>query len=126
MRGLDDVIVADGDEVAPDLMLRALTAGELVYPNGATQIFDAVGGTTYVENGRPTRGEWYVDEEGRFGSFWPPDYRADYALHWIVEDGIIAGLRFTDRAGTRYDGHYRARTAASAHPGATERRTGNK
>jgi hypothetical protein len=88
MRELDDVIVADGGVVAPDLMLRALTAGELVYPNGATQVFDAVGGTTYVENGRPTGGEWYVDGDGRFGSFWPPSYRADYDVRWIVEDGV--------------------------------------
>jgi hypothetical protein len=88
MRELDDVIVADGGVVAPDLMLRALTAGELAYPNGATQVFDAVGGTTYVENGRPTGGEWYIDGDGRFGSFWPPSYRADYDVRWIVEDGV--------------------------------------
>jgi len=122
MRGLDDVIVADGSVVVPDLMLPALTAGELIYPNGATQVFDAVGGTTYVENGRPTQGEWYIDEEGRFGSFWPPGYRADYDLRWIVENGTIVGLRFTDRDGTRFDGRYRASGGGSAHPGATERK----
>jgi hypothetical protein len=48
----------------------------------------------YVENGRPTLGEWYVDAEGQFCSFWPPDYRACYELRWLVEDERITGLRF--------------------------------
>jgi hypothetical protein len=57
------------DLVAPEHIQRALTAGELVFPHGATQVFDPDGGTTYVENGRPTRGEWYIDDDGQFGSF---------------------------------------------------------
>ena len=56
------------------------------------QAFEADGRTTYVENGRPTRGEWYVDDDGHFGSFWPPSYRASYDLRWMVEDGAIVGL----------------------------------
>jgi hypothetical protein len=49
--------------------------------------------------GRPARGKWYVDDAGHFGSFWPPSYRASYDLHWIVEDGAIVGLRFTELGG---------------------------
>ncbi len=106
--GFDDVEVSDRELVAPALIQRALTAGELVFADGATQVFEDDGGTTYVENGRPTRGEWYVDDDGHFGSFWPPSYRARYDLHWMVEDGVIVGLRFTELGrGSRFDGRYR-------------------
>ncbi len=106
--GLEDVEVSDGDVVAAALIPRAVTAGELVFSDGATQVFVADGGTTYVEGGRPTRGEWYVDGDGHFGSFWPPSYRASYDLHWIVEDGSIVGLRFTELGrGSRFEGRYR-------------------
>jgi hypothetical protein len=108
VHSLNDIEVSDGDLVAPALIPRALTAGELVFSDHATQVFEADGGTTYVENGRPTRGEWYVDDEGHFGSFWPPSYRASYELRWIVEDGAIVGLRFTELGrGSRFDGRYR-------------------
>src|SRR5689334_15121581 len=108
MRGLSDIKVSDGDMVASALIPRAVTAGELVFSDHATQVFKADGGTTYVENGRPTKGEWYVDEDGHFGSFWPPSYRASYVLRWIVEDGAIVGLRFIERGrGSRFDGRYR-------------------
>lgn len=108
VHGFDDVDVSDGDVVAPALIPRALTAGELVFSEGATQVFEADGGTTYVENGRPTRGEWYVGDDGHFGSFWPPSYRASYDLRWMVEDGAIVGLRFTELGrGSRFDGRYR-------------------
>ena len=106
--GFDDVEVSDGDVVAPALIPRALTAGELVFSDGATQVFEADGGTTYVEGGRPTRGEWYVDRDGHFGSLWPPSYRATYDLHWMVENGAIVGLRFTELGrGLRFEGRYR-------------------
>jgi hypothetical protein len=104
----DDLEVSDGDAVAPELIPRALAAAELVFPDGATQVFEADGGTTYVESGRPTRGEWYVDDDGRFGSFWPPSYRASYDLRWMVQEGVIVGLRFTELdRGSRFDGRYR-------------------
>ena len=107
MRGLDDVRAADDDVVAPDLIGRAVTAGELLFADGATQVFDADGGTTYVEHGRPTRGRWYVEDDGRFGSAWGPSYRARYELRWIVEDGAIAGLRSVDLGrDARFDGRY--------------------
>jgi hypothetical protein len=106
--GFDDLEVSDGDVVAPALIPRALTAGELVFSDGATQVFEADGGTTYVEGGRPTRGKWYVDGDGHFGSFWPPSYCARYDLHWMVENGAIVGLSFTELdRGSRFDGRYR-------------------
>ncbi len=106
--GFDDVGVSDGDVVAPAFIPRALTAGELVFSDGATQVFQADGGTTYVEGGRPSRGEWYVDDDGHFGSFWPPSYRASYDLRWMVEDGAIVGLHFTELGrGSQFDGRYR-------------------
>jgi hypothetical protein len=108
VHGLNDIKVADGAMVAPALIPRALTAGELVFSDNETQVFEANGGTTYVENGRPTQGEWYVDDDGRFGSFWPPSYRASYDLRWIVENGVIVGLRFTELGrGSHFDGRYR-------------------
>ena len=108
VQGFDDVDVSDHDLVAPEHIQRALTAGELMFPDGATQVFDPDGGTTYVENGRPTRGEWYIDHDGHFGSFWPPSYRASYDLRWMVEDGTIVGLRFTELVrGSQFDGRYR-------------------
>lgn len=108
MDGINDVEVSDGDVVTPALLPRALTAGELVFSDGASQVFEAGGGTTYVEDGRPTRGEWYVDEDGRFGSYWPPSYRASYEVRWIVENGAVVGLRFTELGGASgFDGRYR-------------------
>jgi hypothetical protein len=105
---LNDIKVSDDDIVAPALIPRALRAGELVFSDHATQVFEADGGTTYVENGRPTRGQWYVDNDGHFGSFWPPSYRASYDLRWIVEGGAIVGLRFIELGrGSRFEGRYR-------------------
>ena len=109
MQGLEDVEVVDGEAVAASLIPRAVTAGELLYDDGATQTFDVNGDTSYVEaDGRPTRGQWYVDEDGRFCSFWPPTYRACYGLLWIVEGDEIVGLSFTELGrGTRFDGRYK-------------------
>ena len=108
MHSLNDIKVSDGDIVAPAHVSRALTAGELVFSDDATQVFDADGGTTYVEGGRAARGKWYVDSDGHFGSFWPPDYRASYNLNWIVEHGAIVGLRFTELCqDSRFDGRDR-------------------
>jgi hypothetical protein len=108
VQGFDDVEVVDGAPVVASLIPRAVTAGELLFNDGATQTFDANGQTRYVEaDGRPTQGTWYVDEAGRFCSFWPPAYRACYDLLWIVDGDEIVGLSFTEpgRAG-RFDGRY--------------------
>jgi hypothetical protein len=106
---LEDVEVVDGEPVAASLIARAVTARELLFDDGATQRFDVNGDTSYVEaDGRPTQGKWYVDEEGRFCSFWPPTYRACYGLLWIVEGDEIVGLSFTELGrGTRFDGRSR-------------------
>ena len=56
MQGLKDVEVVDGEPVAASLIPRAVTAGELLFDDGATQVFDVNGDTSYVEaDGRPTR-----------------------------------------------------------------------
>jgi hypothetical protein len=105
----DDVPAAtNGELVRAADMPDALTAAILVFDDGATQKFTPDGRTTYVEQGRPTAGEWSVLSDGTFSSFWPPDYRATYALRWIVEDNSPVGLSFTDaRSGRRFDGRYR-------------------
>ncbi|HSZ38364.1 MAG TPA: hypothetical protein VK817_00240 [Trebonia sp.] len=98
---------ADGDLVLATDMRDALTEATLVFRDGATQAFTADGTTTYVENGRPTRGEWSIVKDGEFSSFWPPDYRAGYTVRWIVEGGAVTGLSFTQTAsGERFDGRY--------------------
>jgi hypothetical protein len=104
----EDVHVADGEPVAASLIPRAVTAGQLLFDDGATQAFEVNGDTSYVQaDGRPTHGKWYVDEDGRFCSFWPPTYRACYDLLWIVEGDEIVGLSFTEPGrGTRFDGRY--------------------
>jgi len=108
IEALQQIDVADGDPVAAEQITLALTAGNFVYGDGATQVFEADGATTYVEHGRETRGRWHVDDEGRFCSFWPPSYRACYDLRWIVEAAIIVGLRFSEpQGGTRFDGRFR-------------------
>ena len=89
---------SDGDTVTAEQIPLAVTAGPILYEDGSTQTFDAGGATTYVENGQPTAGEWYVDADGRFCSYWPPSYRACYDLRWVVENGHITGLRFTHGA----------------------------
>jgi hypothetical protein len=104
----NNVLAADGETVLPKHILFALTAGWFVYEDGATQVFELQGVTVYTEGDRNTRGEWYLDEDGRFCSFWPPSYRACYDLHWIVEGRTIAGLRFTDRrTNSSFNGRYR-------------------
>ena len=108
VEALKEIEVADDDPVDVEQIPLALTAGNFVYDDGATQVFDADGATTFVEHGRETRGQWYVDDEGRFCSFWPPSYRACYSLRWIVQGGNIVGLRFTElQSGSRFDGRYR-------------------
>jgi hypothetical protein len=108
MQGLEDVEVVDGEAVAPSLIRRAVTASDLLFDDRATQAFDVNGDTSYVEaDGRRTQGKWYVDEDGRFCSFWPPTYRACYGLLWIVEGDEIVGLSFTELGrGARFDGRY--------------------
>lgn len=105
---LENIHAMDGDPVVTEHIPAALTAGWFVYDDGATQVFETAGATTYVEHGKQTRGEWYLDDDGYFCSFWPPSYRACYELRWIVEEGRIVGLRFSEPGqGSRFDGRYR-------------------
>lgn len=104
---LEEVNAENGARVGPEHIVRGITAGGSVYDNGAPQAFDNSGATTYVQAGRETHGEWYLDEDGRFCSFWPPSYRACYELCWIDEQGSVAGLRFTEIGrGTVFAGRY--------------------
>jgi hypothetical protein len=104
-RRLDDLKVADGDLVTAKDMPDALTAATLVFGDGARQTFTADGKTTYVDHGGSTQGEWSIVGDGAFSSFWPPAYRATYAVRWTVEDGAVTGLSF--QAGRdRFDGRY--------------------
>ncbi|MFH8447060.1 hypothetical protein ACH4D3_38420 [Streptomyces sp. NPDC018026] len=104
---LDGPSAEDGAEVPADRIAAAVTAGTIVYEDGATQSFEPDGATRYTERGRETTGTWSVDEDGHFCSFWPPDYRASYDLRWSVEEGRVVGLRFADlRSGARFDGRY--------------------
>jgi hypothetical protein len=106
-KNLEGVHASDGARVSAEQITIAVTAGELVYDDGATQTFAPDGSTRYLEGGRPTMGEWTVDEDGRFCSFWPPSYRATYDLRWIVENDVIVGLRFFGLDGdTHFDGRY--------------------
>ncbi|MFI5610360.1 hypothetical protein [Amycolatopsis sp. NPDC051903] len=105
---LENLAVADGDPVDTEHIAGALTAGRFAYDDGSTQIFEPGGATTYLEHGRPSAGEWYVDDNGRFCSFWPPSYRACYDLHWLVDNNKIVGLKFTERGrGSVFEGRYR-------------------
>jgi hypothetical protein len=98
----------EGGRIVRDDIEGAVTAAQLVYEDGSTQVFDPDGTTTYVERGRETAGEWYVDEHGRFCSFWPPSYRACYDLEWVVEAGEPAGVSFREVAnGSTFVGRYR-------------------
>ena len=107
LESLRHVQVSGDDLVTADRMLAALTAAPLVFEDGAVQVFTSDGGTTYTERGRPSKGEWWVIGDGKFGSFWPPDYRAAYTLRWVVRDGTIIGLSFSETNGsTCFQGRY--------------------
>ncbi|MEU4294808.1 hypothetical protein AB0E63_41855 [Kribbella sp. NPDC026596] len=104
---LKDIHAMNGEAVAREHIAGAVAAAHLVYADGATQIFERNGSTSYAEDGQVTRGEWYVDNRGRFCSFWPPSFRACYRLHWLVEDGAIVGLTFVDLSErSRFDERY--------------------
>lgn len=98
--------LTNGQPVEATDLPRAVTTAALLYDDGARQVFEPSGATTYSEGGNDSHGTWSV-EDGRFSSFWPPSYRASYELRWIVEDGAAVGLTFIDQArGSRFDGRY--------------------
>lgn len=106
-RMLQGIQADDGVAVVAADIPKAVTAGRLAYADGAAQVFTIDGRTTYTEPGGDSSGEWYIDDQGRFCSFWPPSYRACYALRWMVEDSQIVGLRFTGLSdGVTFEGRY--------------------
>lgn len=113
---------AHGRRIVADDVVEAVTRAPLRYQDGSTQVFTPDGKTTFVEHGRRTAGEWGVDHEGVFWSFWPPDYRASYDVYWIMgaeragaeaADAVAStasGVRFVERrGGTVSDGRYQSR-----------------
>jgi hypothetical protein len=107
VQALEHLAAADGDPVKREHIAIALTAGPFAYEDGAIQTFEVGGRTTYLEHEQRSHGRWYLDSEGRFCSFWPPSYRACYDLHWIVENGSVVGLRFTELGrGSVFVGRY--------------------
>ena len=108
LESLAGLNVKAGELVAASDLPTAVTAAPLRYDDGSQQWFLTSGLTTYIEGGHPTEGQWSVDGDGRFTSFWPPSYRATYDVTWLVTDGRVTGLRFVDaKSGDRFDGHFR-------------------
>lgn len=98
----------NGDRLAAADIAQALTRAAFSYNDGATQVFTPDGRTIYTENGSPTSGEWGVDDQGRFWSFWPPNYRATYELYWLTDavDQVV-GIRFSELdRGSTFEGRY--------------------
>jgi hypothetical protein len=100
--------VSDGDRIDPADIAAALTRAPFTYADGATQVFTPDGRTVYTENGTQSSGEWKVDSDGRFQSFWPPSEYTTYEVSWIAgPDGEVVGIRFADpNRGTTFDGRY--------------------
>ena len=97
---------ADGRPLSAEDARRALSGAELVYDDGAIQQFTPDGATTYLDAGNETTGTWSVDDDGTFSSFWPPSFRASYALSWRVA-GQDVGLTFVShRDGSVFSGRF--------------------
>jgi hypothetical protein len=105
--------VSDGDRIGAADIPEAVTRAPFTYADGATQVFTQDGRTIYSEMGSQSRGEWGVDDHGRFWSFWPPSYRATYDVSWVTSgDGEVVGIRFTEvNQGEMFEGRYTPRLA---------------
>jgi hypothetical protein len=89
--------IKDGDRIDAADIPSALTRAPLTFANGATQVFTSDGRTVYSERGKPSPGEWKVDDDGRFQSFWPPSEYTNYDVTWIADShGEAIGIRFAD------------------------------
>jgi hypothetical protein len=113
MSATESPAVNDGERINPADIAAALTRAPFTYADGATQVFTPDGRTVYTENGIRSSGEWKVDDDGRFQSFWPPSEYTTYDVSWIVgPDGTAVGIRFADpNRGTTFDGRYTTRLA---------------
>src|SRR3546814_11436626 len=88
--------IKDGDRIDAADIPSALTRAPFTYANGATQVFTSDGRTVYTERGKPSPGEWKVDDDGRFQSFWPTSESNNYDVTWIAESHVEAiGIRVT-------------------------------
>src|SRR3546814_9900376 len=54
--------IKDGDRIDAADIPSALTRAPFNYANGATQVFTSDGRTVYTERGKPSPGEWKVDD----------------------------------------------------------------
>lgn len=101
--------VQNGARIEAGTVRDAVTRAPFVYADGATQVFTEDGRTTFIEKGRSSTGEWGVDDDGRFWSFWPPSYRAVYDVTWIANsEGEAVGVSFADvNNADGFDGRYR-------------------
>ncbi|WP_449470263.1 hypothetical protein [Sphingobium chungangianum] len=108
MSTFEESAIKDGDRIDATDIPSALTRAPFTYADGATQVFTSDGRTVYTERGRPSPGEWKVDEDGRFQSFWPPSEYTSYDLTWIAgPDGEAVGIRFVDpNRGSTFEGRY--------------------
>lgn len=103
----ESIHAADGDPLRAEEAREVLRGAELVYDDGAIQQFAADGTTMYAEAGHQTHGEWAVDDDGSFTSFWPPSFRARYTLKWRVTNQIV-GLTFVNHGdGSVFSGNFR-------------------
>ncbi|HQY43979.1 MAG TPA: hypothetical protein PK450_07340 [Paracoccaceae bacterium] len=80
----------------------ALTARHLVYEDGATQQFNADGGTVY-DAGRPSQGRWRVEGE-EYCSLWPPSDR--WSCYGVERSSDGLALRFVTQDGSASVGRY--------------------
>src|SRR5262249_14717967 len=98
--------VKNGDRIDPADIPNALTRAPFTYTDCATQVFTSDARTVYTQNGEPSSGEWKVDEDGRFQSFWPPSEYTNYDTTWIAgPNGEAIGIKFTDPIkGVTFDG----------------------
>lgn len=107
MAGIESPAVRIGGRLKASDIPDALTHAPFTYADGATQIFTPDRRTIYSENGVPTVGEWGVTDQGHFWSFWPPNYRADYDVFYVLEDEKVVGVRFIELThGATSEGRY--------------------
>lgn len=107
MPGTGSPAVRIGGRIKAEDIPGALTHAPFAYTDGTTQVFTPDARTTYTENGVSTSGEWGVTDQGKFWSFWPPSYRADYDVFWVLEDEAVVGVRFIELTrGVTSEGRY--------------------
>lgn len=82
-------------------ILTVLTDVELVYEDGATQLFRD-GGVTIYDNGRQSTGRWAVRED-RYCSSWPPS--ETWACYVVTQSPDGQTIGFVADDGSTTSGH---------------------